>query len=53
MGRFQYELRLASMDQITIQKPNLTCRLYWSLLEFIDTVSHVGIFDPSCELAPL
>jgi hypothetical protein len=37
--------------------PNPECRPYWCLVEFIDwrysTVSHVGIFDPSCELLPL
>jgi hypothetical protein len=39
-----------------IKTPNPKCRLYWSLIEFIeigDTVGHVGIFDPSYELAPL
>jgi hypothetical protein len=43
---------LQNMDQITT---NPKCRLYWCLIEFIDgrTVSHVGIFDPSYELAPL
>jgi hypothetical protein len=44
------------MDQITITTTNLKCRFYWCLIEFIDchvTVSHVGILDPSCELALL
>ncbi len=40
------------MDQITLKTANPKCRLYWCLIEFIDC-SHVGIFDPSCELAPL
>ncbi len=43
------------MDQITT--PNPKCILYWCLIEFIDSrgdkVNHVGIFDPSFELAPL
>ncbi len=43
------------MDQITIKTPIPKCRLYWCLIEseIGDTVSHVGIFDKSCELAPL
>jgi hypothetical protein len=45
------------MDQISIKAPNPKCRLYWYFtvhsLYIGDTVSHVGIFDPSCELAPL
>jgi hypothetical protein len=43
------------MDQITIKTTNPKCRLYWFLIEFMigDTVSHVGIFDPSCELVNL
>jgi hypothetical protein len=45
------------MDEGTIKTPNPKCRLYWRLIEFIDrrycTVSHVDIFDPSCELLPL
>jgi hypothetical protein len=42
------------MGQILIQTLNPKCRLYWFLIEFIDwRYSHVGIFDPSCELAPL
>jgi hypothetical protein len=38
----------------TIKTPKLKGRLHWCLVEFTDraTVSHVGIFDPSCELAP-
>jgi hypothetical protein len=31
------------MDQITT--PNPKCRLYWCLIKFIDTDSHVGIFQ--------
>jgi hypothetical protein len=44
-----------TMDEGTIKTPNPKCRLYWCLVEFIDrrTVSHVYIFDPSCERAPL
>jgi hypothetical protein len=43
-----------SMDQISIKTPNPNCRLYWSLIEFVvRRYSHVGIFDPFCELAPL
>jgi hypothetical protein len=45
------------MDEGTKKtQKNPKCRLYWCLIEFIDwryTVSHVGIFDPSCELLPL
>ncbi len=47
------------MDQITIKTPNPKCRLYWCLicrvyrLENGDTVSHVGIFDPSYKLPSL
>jgi hypothetical protein len=44
-------------EAITIKTPNPKCRLYWCLIEFKDwsgdTISHVGIFDPLCELAPL
>jgi hypothetical protein len=33
---------------------NPPCRLYWCLIEFdIQSVMLVGIFDTSCELAPL
>jgi hypothetical protein len=43
--------------QISIKTPNPKCRLYWCLIEFIDctvdTVNHLGIFNPSFELAPL
>ena len=43
-----------TMEQISIETPNPKCRLYWCAIEFIDwRYSHVGIFDPSCELAPL
>ncbi len=44
-----------TIDQLTMKTPNPKCRLYWWLKEFLewDTVSHVGIFDPSCKLAPL
>jgi hypothetical protein len=50
------------VNQISISTPNPKCRLYWFSIEFITvcrlywfliefiTVSHVGIFDPSCEL---
>ncbi len=43
------------MDQTTIKTPIPNCRLYWCLIELEtgDRVSHVGIFLPSCELAPL
>jgi hypothetical protein len=45
------------MDQITIKTPTSKCRLYWCLIDFIDwrysQSCNVGIFDPSCELAPL
>jgi hypothetical protein len=44
------------MDQIFIKTPNPKCLLVFNRvyrLESGDTVSHVGIFDPSCELAPL
>jgi hypothetical protein len=45
------------MDQISIKTSNPKLRLYWRLIDFIDwrysTVIRVGIFDPSCELAPL
>jgi hypothetical protein len=47
---------LQPVDQITRKIPNPKCRLYRCLIVFIDwrdTVSHVGIFDHSCELAPL
>jgi hypothetical protein len=27
---------IVTMEQITIQTPNLKCRLYWCLIEFID-----------------
>jgi hypothetical protein len=38
----------------TIKTQYPKCRLYWCLIEFIDwRYSHVGIFDPSCELLPL
>ncbi len=45
------------MDKITNKTPNppnTKCHLYWYLIALTgDTVSHVDIFDPSCELAPL
>ncbi len=45
---------LPPIDQITIKTSNPKCRLYCCLIEFIDlSVSHVGIFDPCCKLAPL
>ncbi len=40
-----------SMDQISLKTPNPKCRLYWCLIQF-NKVSHAGIFDSSCELAP-
>jgi hypothetical protein len=44
------------MDEGPIKTHHPKCRLHWCLIEFIDwsgdTVSHVGIFDPSCELLP-
>jgi hypothetical protein len=46
---------LTNMDQITIKTPNPKCRLYRYLFNRVyrlEIVSHVGIFDPSCELAP-
>jgi hypothetical protein len=42
-----------TMDEETIKKQNPKCRLHWCLIKFGDTVSHVGIFDHSCELAPI
>ncbi len=52
--RLKIFARIIPMDQITIKTPNPKSRLYWCLIEFIgDTVSHVGIFDSSSELAPL
>jgi hypothetical protein len=48
---------LVPIDQNTIKTQNPKCRFYWCLIKFIDwrgdTVSHVGIFDPSCKLVPL
>jgi hypothetical protein len=44
------------MDEGTIKTPNPKCRLYWwfnRVYRSGDTVSHVGIFDPSCELLPI
>jgi hypothetical protein len=44
------------MDEGTIKTPNPKCHLYWCLIQFIDcvdTVSLVGIFNPSCVLLPL
>jgi hypothetical protein len=38
--------------QISIKTPNPKCHLCWCLMEFVDW-SHVGIFDPFCELAPI
>jgi hypothetical protein len=40
------------MDVGTIKTQNSKCRLYWCLIEFMDWrySSHVGIFDPFCEL---
>ncbi len=35
-----------NMDQISKKTPNPKCRLYLCLIEFIDCVSHAGIFDP-------
>jgi hypothetical protein len=45
------------MDEGTKKSQNFKCRLHWCLIECIDwryrqPVSHVGIFDPSCELLP-
>ncbi len=49
--------RVDSMDQITIKAKasNPKCLLYWCFTEFIDWrySMYVGIFNPSCELAPL
>ncbi len=36
------------MDKIILKTKNPKCRLYWRYI-----VSHVGIIDLSCELAPL
>ncbi len=49
-------VQVNTMDEVTIKTPNPKC---WSLLVFNRVyrleiqVCHVGIFGPSCELAPL
>jgi hypothetical protein len=54
------------MDQISIKAQNPKCRLFFKIdlerdfaasvqqiLKTEDTFTHVGIFDPTCELMPL
>jgi hypothetical protein len=49
---FVARLSCVTMDKITIKKPNPECRFYWCLIEFRDTVNHVGIFNFSQIGAP-
>jgi hypothetical protein len=45
-ANFVVKISALAMDQISIKTPNPKCRLYWCLITG-DTVSRVGIFDPS------